>query len=251
MGQKPYNSDENGVSSEAAALSHGGSGACRSLLLLMDSSSSMEVNWYNQYAHTADAITDPDVLSAMFSGGGWLAVKAAQVFDRAEPLTDWRSVRTPEEAQKFAQELRDEGGMVYISNRNGTNLASGIRQGIADFEHSPCQSNTRVIDISSDGEDGAVLDTLEQRAHATSQGIRINGIAIGGDRISSQQAKELLEANIANGFVLEADWENYRETIERKLQWELSEVAPGEVPIPAETPAIKQAKNIQGVNRYE
>lgn len=212
---------------------------CKSLILLMDNSSSVENNWYNQYASTAQAVTDPEVLEAMLGDGGWVAARAAHFSGNYQPLTPWHVIQDAASAETFAEALKARAGQTAIDKSNGTRIGNGLKGALDDLANSPCQDDFKVVDISTDGDDHSAPHTRAQRDRAFREGVRVNGIAVRGDYSTPEQAAQHLRDHVATGFVKQAEWDDYPQILKEKMQLEMAQ-APAVGPLePSQTPLVQ------------
>ncbi len=216
------------------------SGTCKSLVLLLDASSSVEGEyWTSQYISTANAITHPYVAQAIFSEGGTLAVKAMRFSgkDRQVDMTDWHAITNEAELQDFATALKHAGENVHEREFGITAIGNAIDRAGEKFSGSPCQSNEKIIDISTDGLNREGMDPKAASLNTAQKGVTINAIAVNSGRQLMEDIKLYLEENVAvNGFTRGANWKNYETILMQKLIDEVASVPPAESLSPPSTP---------------
>lgn len=221
---------------------------CQSLVLLMDASASVnsQGNWRRQYEATANALTSERVQEAIFANDGTLAVKAVSFNEGQTDITTWHSVDSPQALTRFARMLQ-EGGEHYWGF-SSTHIGDAVQYSMEQFNSSPCQSSSRTIDISTDGENNGGIYPQHVREWATEAGVQVNGIAVGSTTVSTETAMAQLKIRAANGFVLPAGQENYEEILRRKMVMELAE-APLSPVSPAATPPVEEVRAVSGAGR--
>lgn len=210
-----------------------GSSTCLvSLILLMDESGSISnENWLKQVHATADALTHPRVIDAI-EGAGGIAVMARSFDHRDITRVGWHVIRNRQDAEKFAQELRNNTARVS----GATDIGGAVMGSINHFPLSPCRFGKKVIDISTDGDSYNHINKLKAaREQAVRSNVIINGIAVeetvdpDGDRdspspMSLKSIEELLRNYLItpDGFALSANWAEYAKVIEQKLILEIA-----------------------------
>lgn len=210
---------------------------CRSLVLLLDGSGSVDDtgNWENQYRATARALMNEKVQEAIFADGGTLAVKAIKFDHEQRHLATWHSVESPEDMQVFVDNMTQRAE--WQNFFGSTEIGEAAHYALDQFETSPCQSDKRVIDISTDGKNTGEVPLASARERAMDNGVIINGIAVNGEQYTMQIAAQQLREHLVTGFVVEADWEHYERVLEHKMYLELSDSAP----VSPEATPVRQA----------
>ena len=188
------------------------------LVLLLDASGSVSAGDWRMQAHgTADAIAD-DAVVRIIERQGAVAMTAIAFSDITRPLVPWRVLTGPEEAQAFAQSLRDAPRTLH----GGTRIGEALNDAIAAFDDAPCLAEQEVVDISSDG-DAEPGPTGLARDAAALRGVRVNAIGIG--TLPNGTPADWLRDNAvtAGGFALSAgDWGDFARAMRRKLAMELA-----------------------------
>lgn len=221
--------------------------ACEhSLHLLLDGSNSVgKANWEMQVNATADALESPEVVALMKRNGG-MAVMTQKFTGHTEPMGFWEIISDSKDAQRYARRLRHEG--LHYPNGGDTKIANAIHSAMMQFSVSPCKGGRKIIDVSTDGESD-VNAIASARNEAENNGITINGIGVEaanpakpakGEKSASadpalperaltntNKASAVLRqyAKTANGFVMDANWDNYARMIRNKIMTEIAEVA--------------------------
>jgi hypothetical protein len=148
------------------------------LVLAVDVSSSIdEVEARRQREGHVAALADPDVISAIQSGGyGRIAVVylewAEADFQRV--VAPWTVIETEEDAQAFAATLATAP---FVSGRR-TAIGAAIENSVTLIEGNAYEGVRQVIDLSGDGPQNSGPSLTEARDRAESGMITINGLPI-------------------------------------------------------------------------
>jgi hypothetical protein len=203
------------------------------LVLLADASGSIddaEIRF--QRTGYADAITHPDVLSAITGGlTQKIAVTYVEWGDETsqEVVVPWTIISDVVSAQAFADRLLTTPRLAHGFNAIGSALAAAQ----ALIEGNAIQGLRKVIDISADSANnwGGVPIELA-RANAVAAGITINGLAIlcrdddCGGRPVTYSVEEAFEQQIIGGprsFVVTVDGsKSFAEAVRQKLVLEIA-----------------------------
>ncbi|BDX00754.1 DUF1194 domain-containing protein [Maricaulis maris] len=152
------------------------------LVLAVDVSSSIdEAEARRQREGHVAALADPDIISAIQSGGyGRIAVVYLEWADAdfQRVVAPWTVIETEEDAQVFAATLATAP---FISGRR-TAIGAAMDSAMTLMDENAYEGVRRVIDISGDGPQnaGPSLSAARQRAEAGS--ITVNGLPITGGR---------------------------------------------------------------------
>ncbi len=152
------------------------------LVLAVDVSSSIdETEARRQREGHVAALADPDIISAIQSGGyGRIAVVYLEWADAdfQRVVAPWTVIETEEDAQVFAATLATAP---FVSGRR-TAIGAAIESSVTLMEENAFEGVRQVIDISGDGpqNSGSSLSVARQRAEDAN--ITINGLPIAGDR---------------------------------------------------------------------
>ncbi|WP_306029256.1 DUF1194 domain-containing protein [Stappia sp. MMSF_3263] len=201
------------------------------LVLLADSSGSIddaEIRFQRQ--GYADAITDPQVLSAILDNAhGKIAVTYVEWGNAAsqDVVVGWTVIDGVEAAGRFADALMAAPRRAYGRNAIGSALLKGKRL-IEDNGH---RGVRRVIDLSADSANswnGPPLETA--RAEVVAAGIVINGLAVLCRHCSGRPASYDLEEAFARliiggpgSFVVTADSKaTFADAVRKKLILEIA-----------------------------
>ena len=211
------------------------------LVLAVDVSRSMGAEEMEiQRRGYAAALTDPQVLDAMFSG---LTGRVAITFmewagdGNQHVVVPWREIATPEDAQAFADLLL--AGPSF--NMRYTSISGAILTATRLFDDNGFAGLKRVIDVSGDGPNNQGVPVEEARDLAIGNGIIINGLPLmttGGfyGRYSIPYLDRYYVDCVIGGpasFSLPVtSWEEFPEAVRRKLVLELAGGEPGEDRLP-------------------
>ena len=211
------------------------------LVLAVDVSRSMGAEEMDiQRRGYAAALTDPQVLDAMFSG---LTGRVAITFmewagdGNQHVVVPWREIASPEDAQAFADLLL--AGPSY--NMRYTSISGAILTATRLFDDNGFAGLKRVIDVSGDGPNNQGVPVEEARDLAVGNGIIINGLPLmttGGfyGRYSIPYLDRYYVDCVIGGpasFSLPVkSWEEFPEAVRRKLVLELAGHAMRESELP-------------------
>ena len=227
---------------EAAAQGQDDTGAGEpvdaEIVLAVDASRSMDLQ---EFATQRDgylaALRHPDLIRTVTAGRlGKVAFAyyewSGEVRDGA--LVPWRVVATPEDAAAMADEI---AAMPVVRGR-GTSISRAIAFATALLDDGSVDGARQVIDISGDGANNAGPPVIGARDEAVARGITINGLPVmtapGGAMNELDRYYEECVIGGLGAFVMVAHgWEDFADTIRRKLIMEIS----GPVPDPRVMPA--------------
>lgn len=181
------------------------------LVLLLDASGSISPqDWQLQLEGHAVALEAPNLTRDP------IAVMAVAFSDTPSTLVPWRLLRTPQDATRAAQEMR-QAERPYAG---GTNIGAALRGGLSALERAPCAAEQEVLDLVTDGE-AAAEPTQAARDEAVQRGVRINSLGVG-----PPSAAEWLRENATTpgGFTFQVEtWEQFSEVIRRKVTTEVAQ----------------------------
>ena len=204
------------------------------LVLLADGSGSIDAEELTfQRQGYAQAITDPDVISAIQNGlYGSIAVTYVEWATNTAQVVDWMIIDSPESAKAFADALIGPPRQVYGRNAIGGALLEGKRL-IADND---IASPRQVIDFSGDSignSSGPPIETARQEVIAA--GITINALPIlrpeDGRRAGSNLEEEYTNRIIGGpgAFMVTAESrDTFAQSVRRKLILEISGITPAQ-----------------------
>jgi hypothetical protein len=191
------------------------------LVLAMDVSGSVsETNFRMQRDGTAEALESDRVMRAIGGGGyGQIAVAVTQWSDAAHLTVPWIIVRSPADARRLAEALRDTARLM----RGSTAIGSAIRHAVEQFRDCPCVSDRLVVDVSGDGRRNSGIPMERARLAAEALGVTVNGLAIRNDE---PDVARWYDENVRMGldaFLIEAEsFADFARAIRIKLETEIS-----------------------------
>jgi hypothetical protein len=224
-----------------AAMAGGSAGGARAetvdllLVLAADVSRSIDDEEFNlQRKGYANAITDPEVLSAIIGGKHHaIAVTFVEWAGAGEQNTviDWTVVRDGEAAAAIASTIMS-APRSFVGR---TAIGSAIDFAVQRLQGSPAEAERRVIDVSGDGTSNSGRPVTEARDEAVAAGITINGLAIINTRSSPGYAfhtqppgglPKYYRENVTGGpdaFLLTIeDFHSFADALTRKLVAEIA-----------------------------
>lgn len=158
------------------------------LVLLADGSGSIDEDEFRlQREGYADALTSPEVLSAIHSNVHgrigvtlieWAAPESQHV------IVDWAIIDGEASAHAFAARLRAEPKITWGYN----SISNGIDLSVSRIEAAPFEAMRRVIDVSGDGPNIGGRDIRAARDEAVAKDITINALVIRGPGSSTARA---------------------------------------------------------------
>ena len=152
------------------------------LVLAVDVSRSIDEDEFNmQRKGYANALTDPEVLSAILGGRNHAIAVTFVEWSGAEEqnvVIDWTVIRDGEVAAAIASAIM----AAPRSFAGRTAIGSAIDFATQRLREAPAQSERHVIDVSGDGTSNSGRSVTEARDEAVAAGITINGLAIVNDR---------------------------------------------------------------------
>lgn len=209
------------------------------IVLAVDASRSMDLQEFEtQRSGYLAALRHPDLVRAITAGRlGKVAFAyvewSGEVRDGA--LVPWRVVATPEDAAALAAEI---AAMPVIRGR-GTSISRAIGFATALLDDGSVDGARQVIDISGDGANNAGPPVTGARDAAVARGITINGLPVmtapGGAMDELDRYYEECVIGGLGAFVMvAAGWEDFADTLRRKLIMEISGLAPEARVVPAQ-----------------
>lgn len=154
------------------------------LVLAVDVSSSIdEFEARRQRDGHVAALADPDVISAIQSGGyGRIAVMYLEWADAdfQRVVAPWTVIETEQDARAFAALLATSS---FISGRR-TAIGAAISNASELIDTNRYDGMRLVIDISGDGPQNAGPSLIQARDQAVNRGVTINGLPIETERQS-------------------------------------------------------------------
>lgn len=205
------------------------------LVLLADASGSIdnaEIQFQRQ--GYADALADPELISAMTGGfRGSVALTYVEWGDRnaQDVVVGWTVIDGPAAARRFSDALLAAPRRAFGYNSIGAALLKAVDL----IETNAIDGDRRVIDFSADSDRNSNGPSIaEGRAAAIDRGITINGLAIlcrvCSGRPVSYNLEQAFEDKIIGGlgaFVITADSrETFAEAVRQKLYLEVSGLTP-------------------------
>lgn len=194
------------------------------LVLLLDGSTSLTLEqWSATVEAHARAMEDPD-LAALIADKG-VAVAAVAFAGAPTSLLPWRTLRSREDAVRFAADLRAHTDRVFRTN-DGTATGSAVRHALRLLQSAP-ECERQVIDVATDGQENVGVPTTIVRDEATEAGVTINAVVL--HTSASDDPAEWARGYLVTpgGFVIEAtSWEAWVRAIEKKLVMETAGLMP-------------------------
>jgi hypothetical protein len=205
------------------------------LVLAADVSRSTDDDEFNlQRKGYANAITDPEVLSAII-GGKHHAIAVTFVEwsgDREQQVVvDWTVIHDGEAAAAMASAIM-AAPRSFVGR---TAAGAAIDFAVQRLHASPADSERRIIDISGDGTTNSGRPVTEARDEAVAAGITINGLAIINNRASPGYAfhtnppgglPKYFRDNVIGGpgafLIVVQDFHSFADAITRKLITEIA-----------------------------
>src|SRR3954466_5341136 len=205
------------------------------LVLAADVSRSTDDEEFNlQRKGYANAITDPEVLSAIM-GGKHHAIAVTFVewsgADEQKVVIDWTVVRDGEVAAAIAWIIM----WAPRSFVGRTATGSAIDFAVQRFQVSPANAERHVIDVSGDDTSNSGRPGIEARDEAVAAGITINGLAIINNRAGPGYAfhtnppgglPKYYRENVTGGpgafLITVEDFHSFADAMTRKLVAEIA-----------------------------
>lgn len=187
------------------------------ILFLLDSSGSISGDdWRMMLRGHAEAIANEQI-ARVIENDAPIAVAFYGFADRTYPIIDFRVLRSRAEAESTANEL--------ASSRRPSESWTAVGQALQDAvqaisTRAPCQSDSLIIDVVSDGEspDFSIAERARDRAQELT--IKVNVLGIG------RSAFEWLNNHVRtyDGFYMQADtMDDIVPTLRRKVVLEVSQ----------------------------
>ena len=205
------------------------------LVLAADVSRSTDDDEFNlQRKGYANAITDPEVLSAIM-GGKHHAIAVTFVewsgADEQKVVVDWTVIHDGEAAAAMASAIM-AAPRSFVGR---TAAGAAIDFAVQRLQASPAESERRIIDISGDGTSNSGRPVTEARDEAVAAGITINGLAIINNRAGPGYAfhtnppgglPKYFRENVIGGpgafLIVVQDFHSFADAITRKLVTEIA-----------------------------
>ena len=201
------------------------------IVLAVDASRSMDLaEFATQRDGYLAALRHPDLIRAITTGRlGKVAFAyvewAGEIRDGA--LVPWRIVATAEDAAAMADEI---AAMPVVRGR-GTSISRAIAFSSALLDDGSVDGARLVIDISGDGANNTGPPVTGARDDAVARGITVNGLPVmTAPGAAMDDLDRYYEECVVGGlgaFVMVAHgWEDFADTLRRKLIMEISGIAP-------------------------
>lgn len=209
------------------------------IVLAVDASRSMDFGEFTvQREGYLAALRHPDLIRAIAAGRlGRVAITyfewSGEVRDGA--LVPWRVIATPADAAAMAGEI---AGMPAVRGR-GTSISRALAFASVLLDDGSVDGARQVIDVSGDGANNAGPPVAAARDAVVAKGVTINGLPVmsepGGAMDELDRYYEECVIGGLGAFVMVAeDWEDFADTIRRKLVMEISGLAPEPRVVPAQ-----------------
>jgi hypothetical protein len=208
------------------------------LVLAADVSRSTDDDEFNlQRKGYANAITDPEVLSAIM-GGKHHAIAVTFVewsgADEQKVVVDWTVVRDGEAAAAIASIIMSAPRSFVGRTATGSAIDFAVQR----FQVSPADAERHVIDVSGDGTSNSGRPVIEARDEAVATGITINGLAIINNRAGPAYAfhtnppgglpkyyREHVTGGPAAFLITVEDFHSFADAMTRKLVAEIAGIS--------------------------
>jgi hypothetical protein len=203
------------------------------LLLAVDVSVSVDSAEYSlQMRGIADAFRHPDVIAAIrASAPNGIAVALMQWAgpDEQTYSVPWSEVSDLASASLFASEIESTTRPLSLG---GTAIGDALIVGISLINENTVTAARQAIDVSGDGRANQGVSPGPVRAHAASQGITVNGLAIVNEEPELLSYYQAYVIGGPGAFVLYADdYDDFGRAIRMKLIREIEGAATAEAPI--------------------
>lgn len=190
------------------------------LVFLLDGSSSVgPAAWEMQTGGTADALQHEIIAHAIDNMEDGIAVTVISFGSFQDVRIPWTHIKSPEERIVFLNRLRettrgDIGG--------GTRLPEAMQKTLDHLEETPCQTEIKTVDLSTDGIVGEEAKITSLRDTYVMKNIRLNALGFGTFTGLDNFLNEIIKT--PNGFSLVAETkEDYALAIRRKIIMEISQ----------------------------
>jgi len=211
------------------------------IVLLMDTSGSYtDAQYATQRDGTSAAFTSEQILGAVRHSGG-IAVTVIEFDNQVVTRIGWRILNDEADSRRLASDI----SALPRQRKDGTSTGDGMAVALHALQNPPCEPDSRMIDISTDGRGFGTVQPSSVRDSAAAQRVRINAIMINtahGDGDTEWLRENVLtpmipgtdtQAAIAPGFLIEIrSWNDYTDAIRRKLILELADARHGTAPLP-------------------
>jgi hypothetical protein len=209
------------------------------IVLAVDASRSMDLDELRvQRDGYLAALDHPDLIRAITAGRlRKVAIAyvewAGEIRDGA--LVPWRIIETPEDAAALSAEI----AATPVVRGRGTSISRAIAFSSALLDDGSVDGARQVIDISGDGANNSGPPVVEARDAAVARGITVNGLPVmtapGGSMAELDRYYEECVIGGLGAFVMVAHgWEDFADTLRRKLIMEISGIAPEPRVVPAQ-----------------
>src|SRR4051812_32186971 len=227
-----------------AAIAAGTGGGARAetvdllLVLAADVSRSIDDDEFNlQRKGYANAITDPEVLSAIIGGkhhSNAVTFVEWAGGDEQKVVVDWAVVRDGGGAAGSAPAIMSAPRSFVGRTATGAAIDFAVQQ----LQAAPAESERRVIDVSGDGTSNSGRAVNEAREEAVAAGITINGLAIINNRAGPGYAfhtnppgglPKYYRENVTGGpaafLITVEDFHSFADAMTRKLVAEIAGIS--------------------------
>lgn len=194
------------------------------LVLAVDSSTSVDrAEFALQMEGLTAAFRDPEVQAAIVSGPH--RAVAVTLMEWSDPNWQrvgipWRILRSPEDAQKLADEIDTTPRLIH---GGGTALGNALSVAVRLIQSAPVKAERKIIDISGDGAQNLGRTLAPVRATALKAGITLNGLAIVNEEPDLEAYYREALIGGPGAFVLRAaDYADFTQAIRQKLIRELT-----------------------------
>jgi hypothetical protein len=178
----------------------------------------------------AQAITSPRVIRVIQSGeigriGICYIEWSGEIFQTV--VANWTLIGNVGDARRFANKIVE----APRSSNENTSISTAILFATAQIERAPFRSQSRIIDISGDGDNNAGRSVTSARDEAVAKGVTINGLAILNDDMKEHThppngLEDYYRRNVIGGagaFVMVAeDFETFGSALIKKLVTEIA-----------------------------
>jgi Protein of unknown function (DUF1194) len=178
----------------------------------------------------AQAITSPRVIRVIQSGeigriGICYIEWSGEIFQTV--VADWTLIGNAGDARRFANKIV----AASRSSDENTSISTAILFATAQTERAPFRSQSRIIDISGDGDNNTGRSVTSARDEAVAKGVTINGLAILNDDMKEHThppggLEDYYRRNVIGGagaFVMVAEnFETFGSALVKKLTTEIA-----------------------------
>lgn len=190
------------------------------LILLVDVSGSISEDNYNlQRRGIAQAFQDQSIQDTIKAQPGGVALSLLEWSNNVKISIPWRVLKTKDDIDSFASD-------VIVAPRTSTELTAlgnALDKALDYMGETPCEPDTKIIDISGDGPSNLKQEPDEPKERAIREGVIINGLPI--ITIVYPEIVDYYRDRVItpNGFLVEAtDFEDFGKAMRRKLILEIA-----------------------------